>query len=305
LSKYENYNSESKVIKKNAPHNKSFEQIWLRQTAQLIVTRLSDCTDPDSYKYGTTWFVLSDTFKGVSMSVYFNSKLLPLTQNEYVAWVDIMGIGPTLSRSLDIASNFIFKLHILAIKNSSASLRLYPVMDGIYITCPDQDVMLEFLAKLYDNCAEEFVKTPIDKFEHKFLIRGALSYGPIIHGSALPSGIFQPPTGQAHAISGNANYLSALLIGLPMVQSHEFERQAPPFGIFVHESSRSFSPPPPTNPIHFRWWKWGYKCNSTYWSKMKKECAKYFDCCLNHMYEIDYDQKRIQEHMEMSNQYFG
>jgi hypothetical protein len=238
------------------------------------------------------------------MSIFFNSQLLPLTQNEYVAWVDVMGIGPALAKSLDIASNFIFKLHILAVKNGNQALRLYPVMDGIYVTCPDQDVILEFLSRTYHDCAEEFIKTPQKKFEHKFLIRGALAYGPIIHGSTLPAGIFQQPNGPLHAIASNAKYLSALLIGIPMVQSHEYERQAPPFGIFVHESARSFSPPLPAKPIHFRWWKWGYRFNSAYWPKMKKELANYFSHCMNSRFSIDYEKEKIEMHSEKANQYF-
>jgi hypothetical protein len=34
----------------------------------------------------------------------------------------------------------------------------------------------------------------------------------------------------------------ALLIGMPMIHAYQTERQAPPFGIFVHESARSFAP---------------------------------------------------------------
>ncbi len=39
----------------------------------------------------------------------FKSKLIPTPKNEYVAWVDVMGIQSSMSRSIDISANFIFK----------------------------------------------------------------------------------------------------------------------------------------------------------------------------------------------------
>ncbi len=62
----------------------------------------------------------------------FKSKLIPTPKNEYVAWVDVMGIQSSMSRSIDISANFIFKLHIAALNAKTAKLNIYPVMDGFY-----------------------------------------------------------------------------------------------------------------------------------------------------------------------------
>ena len=46
------------------------------------------------------------------------------------------------------------------------------------------------------------------------------------------------------------------MLGIPLVQAFLAESGAPPFGIYVHESARSFAPPnqSPISHILWRWW---------------------------------------------------
>jgi hypothetical protein len=170
------------------------------------------------------------------MPLYFNAKALPAPTNEYVAWVDVMGVQSAMSRSLNITANFVFKLHTAALQApNTAGLRLYPVMDGLYIASSNQAAILDFLRSVFSAIAETFINETENM--HRFIVRGALAFGPVIHGANVKSSaakVFGTPAG--------GNYKDAILLGMPMVQSHLAEKDAPPFGIFVHESARAFAP---------------------------------------------------------------
>jgi len=50
----------------------------------------------------------------------------------YVAWLDVIGAKGAMLRSLPVAANFVFMLHVTALEDYAnfPVLRLYPVMDG-------------------------------------------------------------------------------------------------------------------------------------------------------------------------------
>ena len=59
-----------------------------------------------------------------------------------------MGIQSAMGRSLDVAANFIFKLHIAVLESLDAlpdhqrrNIYLYPVMDGVYFVTNDQPAL--------------------------------------------------------------------------------------------------------------------------------------------------------------------
>jgi hypothetical protein len=179
------------------------------------------------------------------MPFNFNADHLPEMASEYVAWVDVMGTQVAMSRSIKITANFIFKLHIAALRAQFAGIQIYPVMDGFYASTPNRNQMLSFLRTVFKSVAEEFNATV--EPHHRFMIRGGLAFGPVIHGRDV---------GQcATELQNNLPYSNSILLGMPMVQAHLSERDAPPFGVFVHESARVFAPDE-TEPLHWIWWKW-------------------------------------------------
>jgi len=237
------------------------------------------------------------------MPVFFDSQQLPTAQAEYVTWMDVMGIGPVMGRSLDISANFIFKLHLAALHAPSASVRLYPVMDGFYASSPNQQTMLDFLTGVFEQCADTFISTPTTSSFHRFIVRGALAFGPVIHGHTVPNSAAQPPGAPASIFTANANYKDSVLIGLPMVQAHLCEKLAPPFGLYVHESARSFAPQG-QSPVHFTWWRWGSH-NNPYWSSLLRELRNHYQWCKQRAQAIEYEEDRIEAHEKMVNQYFA
>ena len=229
------------------------------------------------------------------MPLYFNAAHLPGPTNEYVAWIDVMGTQAAMSRSLSGTANFIFKLHTAALQSPHATLSLYPVMDGLYAASPNQQEMLEFLRSIFQSVAEEFNQAtePL----HRFIIRAALAFGPCVHGRNVTQQSSQ-------VLSANAAYRDSVLLGLPMVQAHVGESSAPPFGVFVHESARTFAPAG-QSPLHHTWWRWSSQANQQSWTTLAKILPEHLNWCETHALPIGYAAERILVHKEMVKQYFA
>ena len=229
------------------------------------------------------------------MTIAFNADRLPEMQSEYVAWVDVMGTQVSMSRSIKATANFIFKLHIAAMKAQSIAVRIYPVMDGFYVSATDRNKMLGFLRSVFRTVAEEFNST--SKIQHRFMIRGGLAFGPVIHGGTVLE--------CAKELKDHKPYSESILLGMPMVQAHLSEREAPPFGIFVHESARTFSPKD-VEPLHWIWWRWSEDAPETLqiWNKLKEELITHLDDCRARSQAMLYAEDRIAVHKKMVEQYF-
>lgn len=115
------------------------------------------------------------------MPLTFHAGYLPQALPEYIAWVDVMGTQASMSRSLAISANFIFKLHTAALQAPNQNVTLYPVMDGFYASSSDKGEILDFLRSVFQEVAAEFNGEPVE--HHRFIIKGALAFGPVIHGS--------------------------------------------------------------------------------------------------------------------------
>lgn len=168
------------------------------------------------------------------MAITFNSKELPNAQNEYVCWIDIMGTRNIMMESLDIASNFIFKFHAAVQESKDPSVKLYPLMDGVYVVTKEKEALKKVITKIFKTVRTIFIDTK--ELHHKFLIKGTISYGPIIHGEEVSHSA-------CPGLAGDEVYRKSILMGIPMIQAYLNEKLAPPFGIFIHESARTFSEP--------------------------------------------------------------
>jgi hypothetical protein len=227
------------------------------------------------------------------MPLGFNADHLPAMASEYVAWVDVMGTQVSMSRSINATANFIFKLHIAALRAQGVGMRIYPVMDGFYASASDKNRMLTFLRNIFRSVAEEFNTTT--ESHHRFMIRGGLAFGPVIHGHDVGP--------CAAELQNNSSYRDSVLLGMPMVQAHLSERDAPPFGVFVHESARVFAEDG-TSPLHWIWWKWKREEESETWNTLKLQLIAHLDWCKARAQAILYSQDRIEAHKKMVEQYF-
>ncbi|WP_337995862.1 hypothetical protein [Oleispirillum naphthae] len=231
--------------------------------------------------------------------LYFNSKELPKPQNKYVSWIDIMGIQEKMSRSLAESANFISKFHMAVSKNINDDILIYPIMDAVYATSTKRTSMTDFINALFSDMFSEFSNEP--KEIYKFIIRCSLAFGPVIHGKDIPDSAFQKTAGTIDKNNWiEMKYRESILLGIPMIQAHQSERHAPPFGVFIHESARSFAQGS-TNPIPLSWHKWfddADGCNK------HKEVEKYFSWCRQNSFRIGYAEEKIDLHDKMAKQYF-
>lgn len=236
----------------------------------------------------------------------FNSVGLPVSPNQYVGWIDAMGIQSAMGRSTDVAANFVFKLHIAVLQSADAlqphqreGLSLYPVMDGVYFVTNDQQALQAFLKRTFGSLAREFVETA--EMRHRFLVRGALSCGPVVHGLQLP----EEASG---TLAAHPDYRDSILLGLPMIQAYLTERSAPPFAVYVHESARAFAPEG-RRPLKPTWWRWFKTPEDETWPELARdlrtELRRYFEWCGKRAAEIGYDTESIKKHSTLAEQYFA
>lgn len=229
------------------------------------------------------------------MSLFFNSSYLPTPSNEYVAWIDVMGTQSTMSRSISASANFISKLHIACLQAPRKTLVIYPVMDGIYAAGQDQQEILEFLRSIFTQVSEEFCQT--NKAQHRFMVRGGLSYGPTFHGKSFGQNT-------STVLTNNQSHRDALLLGMAVIQAYLSESSAPPFGLFVHESARAFSPQGQP-PIPHSYWKWVNSSNREIWIETKEKLHEYLKWCSENSLPLGYPSDAIKKHTEMVSQYFS
>lgn len=236
----------------------------------------------------------------------FDATGLPISPSQYVGWIDAMGIQSAMGRSMDVAANFVFKLHIAVLDSLDAlpehhrpNIYLYPVMDGVYFVTNDQPALFRFLRRVFNCLAREFVETA--EMRHRFLVRGALACGPVVHG-------FQLSEGASAVLQNHTRYRDSILVGLPMIQAYLTERQAPPFSIYVHESARAFAPEA-RRPIRATWWRWFATSEddrgTDLASRLRDALCAYFSWCEKRAAEIGYDMESIKKHRSLADQYFA
>jgi hypothetical protein len=238
-----------------------------------------------------------ETIETRTAPIFFDaSKLSPTT--EYVCWIDVMGSESIMLRSLKTASNFVMKLHIVALATcESIKVDVFPVIDGMYVCSPSQKPILDFIDNVYSTLADTFIH---EKEPYKtFVIRGGLSYGPIVKGS-------QTLVCNAK-LKSNPKYTERILIGPALTQAYRTEEKSPPFGLAVHESVRTFAPVK-DNVLSMTFWKWWVSDKTDGEQKASEVYTginEYFNWCLQHTIELSYPQEKIKKHKDLADEYFS
>ena len=231
---------------------------------------------------------------------FVKDSAIPKAQNEYVCWIDIMGTKGKMENSVNTCAIFIFKFHaaVLEAIHKGCQIKVYPVMDGVYLTSTSIDDLQKALFHVFSALTDLFSSET--NFHHKFLIKASIAYGPVIHGDDVDDSVNQE-------FSSATNYKKSLLLGLPMIQAIMGEQKAPPFGVFVHESARTFCPDG-ESPFMFKWWKW-FLYGKSKWDKTKVETLaeavdNYFGTCETQSILLDYPADRIKVHRQTAKEYF-
>jgi len=128
------------------------------------------------------------------------------------------------------------------------------------------------------------------------MVCGAIAYGLIIAGKDFAKG--------SNDLKGHEDRVANIILGKPLVQAVEVEKLAAPFGIYVHDSARSF---PSEGDISASLvpWKWWVGAN------LKIECnvllktlEGYMKWAKTHPIMAAYKEKSIARHMLLAEEYF-
>lgn len=212
----------------------------------------------------------------------------PRLQPEYVCWIDIMGMKSMLRRSVTTAAIMICRFQKLLNDNSDSNIRIYPIMDGAYVTSKDRDALEKFLNNVFRGVARNFIDEK--KFHSKFIIKSCIAFGLIGHGDQIDSSDFKSK--------------NSLFFGLPIIQAFEDEVKASPFGIFIHQSARALSTLEDNSykPFTTRWHIW-FKSTDTIQEDLKSAINEYYVIAKKLSHALPYPVEELKRHNEMAVQY--
>jgi hypothetical protein len=222
---------------------------------------------------------------------------------KYVAWIDTMGAASIMSRSMGITANFLGKLHTAALRArhelaTGDDLRIYPVVDGVYVTASRQGSVLAQLKGMIRSLALCFIfeENPL----YHFMVRSCIAYGSVWEGNALM-------TPSHHELCDNPDYTDYILFGPAVAQAEREENLASPFGVWVHESARTLAPAGmhPLTCTHWEWWRFNANPVDTEVATTLVEHLKaYFEWCKQNSTRLLYPDDRIEAHSKLMRQYF-
>ena len=134
------------------------------------------------------------------------------SSKEYVCWIDIMGTKNTMSESFQKAANFILKFHSCVVDaiDQVKPVSFYPLMDGVFITSPNGNVIKKVINIIFSTVAEIFLSE--EKNDYRFIIKGSLAYGYIAHGVNIDEKVCEK-------LFHKDNYKQSLMCGMPMIQA--------------------------------------------------------------------------------------
>lgn len=246
------------------------------------------------------------------MHLYFDAKRLPKPSGEYVAWVDGMGTGKALESSLAMAANFVMKLHLAFARTAKPSgVRLYPVMDGVYVTSANKSDIQSFVRGAYKHLAEEFVSK--QGVLNRFVVRTGIAYGATIHGGDVPDQAFGDEARNSFTpeVSDRLGATRPmLLLSSAMVNAYRCESKAAPFGVYVHDSALTL--PQISNHkdkgFQDRYWKWwldGKDTDGPFAQSLAQAVMAYLGEASTKPRSLAYPLERLEEHRSAAKEYFA
>ena len=226
------------------------------------------------------------------MDPYFNTGKLKSLDNQYVLYIDIMGMKTTMYRSFERSTIFMGKLHVVLVKASEQvqGVTVYPVMDGAYVTAGQYDQISEFIRIVYTWLGRVFVNTK--NLAECFIVRSGLAYGPIVTGDSICEEVSQ-------VLNEKTDYKKHLLFGFPVVLAAIGEESAPPFGVYWDVTVRTAA----GTKLAGIWFKW---CSDlSLRSRICNQMKAYYKYAESHSEELKYDEKKIEEHRRKAIQFWG
>jgi hypothetical protein len=217
--------------------------------------------------------------------------------NQFVCWIDVMGSQEIMLRSLYVASNFLTKLHIAALRVAKEfSIELYPVIDGLYACSPSQRQILSFINRVHSMLAVTFILEDNQRF--KFQVRSGLAYGAVVMGKQVLK--------CAKELQSNPLHTKSILLGSALTHAYQVEREAPPFGVVQHESAVVIAEEGSLSEKQLKWWQLFGRPNDLLLAcELYYSLKEHYAWCSRNSFSLSYAKKDIYRHEALVDEYFA
>lgn len=165
----------------------------------------------------------------------------------------------------------------------------------MYACSVDRGALRVFLRGVFRDLAHEFINQPRDEF--RFIARGAVAKGKIYRGSGLEDDA-------SWVLRDHPQYRDALFVGKAMGRANAAERDAPPFGVFLHDTAQDVGDTGEPFPFDY-WWRWFTDEDSELVGGLRKAMNSYYDWCARAAGNIHYSVSRSRYHRGQASLYFG
>lgn len=236
--------------------------------------------------------------------ISFGNKNLPTTK-AYVAWLDIMGAGAAMRRSLSSASGMVGKFHASIInayreayaKDSAfEEVQIHSLTDGAYIVSTSPERMQSALRYVMKHLVQVFLES---SFENKFMIRCSVAYGKIVPASAMTNKLIENTKNQ---IIGK-EHVRNVTLGTPFEKAYRGEVFAPPFGVYLDDSVEKDSGF--GNEKIWKWWDVGKQDQVAWCHELNSVLQKHLMDVLHHYYVYGVSAEKISNYSARCASYFS
>lgn len=224
---------------------------------------------------------------------------MPAASELYVCWIDVMGSKEAMLDSLYIASNFIMKLHMAALRVAEVfAIDLYPAIDGVYACSQSRRSMLSFLNRVYSMLATTFIH---EKEEHfKFQVRSGLAYGQVVMGGQVID------CADDDILRKHSRHTKSVLLGSALTHAYEAERKAPPFGIGLDKSAANIIQEVSPSENYLKWWESYERKNDRRLAReLYISLKSHYIWCHSKSEKIRYPKDDIRRHENLIDEYFS
>jgi hypothetical protein len=210
-----------------------------------------------------------------------------------------MGSKGAMLYSIDIASNFLMKLHIAALRISEIfAVDLYPAIDGVYACSPVQPSILCFLNRVYSMLATTFIQENVELF--KFKVRSGLAYGQVVMGKQILD------CTDDNILRKYSRHAKSILLGSALTHAYEAEMKAPPFGIVLDGSAANRMEQLAPSEKYLKWWElYPRQDDPDLACELYFSLKDHYSWCISNSERIRYPRADIERHSALVDEYFG
>jgi hypothetical protein len=229
----------------------------------------------------------------------FYPRNMPAASELYVCWIDVMGSKEAMLDSLYIASNFIMKLHMAALRVAEVfAIDLYPAIDGVYACSPSRRSMASFLNRVYSTLATTFIREEEERF--KFQVRSGLAYGQVVMGGQVID------CADDDILRNHSRHTKSVLLGSALTHAYEAERKAPPFGIALDKSAVNMAEEVSPSENYLKWWESHARKNDRALAcELYLSLKSHYMWCYSKSERIRYPKDDIRRHEASIDEYFS